>query len=307
MFKRLIFFLFLFFGLFEIGFSVVSTFSCMTIDEAALDGDRKVILTADILNSVANPSCFVLDTDSFEFDCQGYIVDGVDTNWRSGFSFDSGFSLYNITLKNCIVSDWSYGINLRSFASNNYFSNLTFNSNLYGFQADSFVNNNLLEDSNFNFNSYSLHIYSSPKNNIFKNLLINNSYIGIYLDFTPKNNSFENISIYNSSLYEIEIYVPGLNSHINNTFKNSYLGNWSKINSNDWNDTPTYFYGNSYLIGTNPGGCFDPDFNLSCEGVLPPVITFLDDSVTSSSNLAGIGDLSIIFGVGLISLFLLFI
>ncbi|MFC2154186.1 right-handed parallel beta-helix repeat-containing protein [Candidatus Altiarchaeota archaeon] len=83
------------------------------------------VLTSDIINSDAT-RCFEIASDHTILDCQGHTVDGVDD--FGDFGIISTLHT-NLTIRNCVVSDWSDGIYL-PHCSNSTLENNTANSNL---------------------------------------------------------------------------------------------------------------------------------------------------------------------------------
>ena len=75
-------------------------------------------LIADIINS-GTSKCINITANNVILDCQGHLVDGVDSfNTYGIYLYRSSSTDTNITVKNCVVTDWDYGIYL-SQANNN--------------------------------------------------------------------------------------------------------------------------------------------------------------------------------------------
>ena len=114
------------------GGGVCSCNSCSDCTNALNDNsvcNNEVKLTADIINQsgtcISNPSNF---TNKI-FDCQGHTIDGDDSGT------DYGIYLYEKTgntIKNCIITDFYYGIYLSSSSNYNTLTSNTANYNNYG-------------------------------------------------------------------------------------------------------------------------------------------------------------------------------
>ena len=106
-------------------------------------------LTQDIIDSSAT-TCMDITANNITLDCQGHVIDGTDA-----FGINHGiysFQKNNITIKNCIISDWFAGI-FFSRSDYNTLTNITANSNKYGLIFD-FSDYNIISDSNLINNTY---------------------------------------------------------------------------------------------------------------------------------------------------------
>ena len=147
------------------------------------------------------------------FDCQGNTIDGDDSG------SDYGIYLYGKSgniIKNCVVTDFFYGIwllsssnntltnntansnsqdgiSLHYSSNNNTLTNNTANSNSWvGISLGYSSNNNTLTNNTANSNNYGIHLYSSSNNNITNNTANSNRYRGIYLHHSSNNNTLTN-------------------------------------------------------------------------------------------------------------------
>lgn len=73
--------------------------SCTTINNSGT-----YILTTDLIN--INQDCIEINADNVVFDCQGHRIDG--TGW--GYVGIQSISHKNLTIRNCILSDWEIAI-----------------------------------------------------------------------------------------------------------------------------------------------------------------------------------------------------
>ena len=128
----------------------------------------EVNLTTNIIN---HSGVCINDPINFEnktFNCQNYLIDGDDTGTDYGIYLSSKD---NNTIKNCLITDFRFGIYL-IISNDNFLYNNTLNSNFnYGLLLDSSLQNNLTNNSINSNGLYGIWLSSSSSNNI----LINNS------------------------------------------------------------------------------------------------------------------------------------
>jgi parallel beta-helix repeat protein len=204
-------------------------------------------LTADIIDSSISP-CMTISANNIILDCQNHAIDGDDV---AGYGIHvSGIT--NITIKNCILSDWATASIYLFSSSNNQIINSTANSNRFGIWLSSSSNNQII------------------------NSTANSNYYGIYL-LTSSNNQIIN-SVMNSNEFGIYLNIGEDNQIYNNLFNNNYNFRFKTILPNYWNTTKQlgqriYSLGN-YIGGnywTNPAGngysdtCADDDRDGFCD------------------------------------------
>jgi len=104
-------------------------------------------LTNNIFNSTAE-TCMEIEGSDIILDCQGHTIDGVGTSNSYGISASLSS---NITIRNCTVTEWYFGIALYS-VSNSQIINSKIASNSYGIyisgSSNNLIYNNLLNNSN---------------------------------------------------------------------------------------------------------------------------------------------------------------
>lgn len=265
-------------------------------------------LTADIIDSTSD-ICIDISANDVTLDCQGHTInawDGIMGNTAirvyRGSSTDT-----NVTIKNCILTDWlSYGVFLR-YANKNRIQNVTANSNNRGiYLMDSSSYNNL---SNITANSNTatgLYIsWNTGYNQITNITMISNSWVGIvfhgsdYNNITNaiiansetngirmlggNNNIISNTTVSNTGTYGI--YVDGLQ----NTFYNNFFNNTNNIDFNggalnNWNTTKqlsTNIVGKGYIGGNYWGA---PDLS----GFSDTCLDITGDDICDSSYTIGI-------------------
>jgi len=255
-------------------------------------------LTQDIIDSSAT-TCMDITADNVTLDCQGHTIDGVDT----GGTYGIATARPNATIKNCILTDWYYGIGLGSsnntlsniivnsipviaiyieccFLNYNNISNIIANYNLLGIYIDHSSFNTL---SNITANSntyYGIYLFENSNYNNLTDITANSNGDGIYI-WASSSNIIKNSIIQNNSQYGIVIDYAGSTPNLiyNNLFNNTNnLDFEGTIWANNWNttrQTGTRIYSAGTEIGgnywTNPDGtgysdtCTDDDKDGFCD------------------------------------------
>jgi parallel beta-helix repeat protein len=257
-------------------------------------------LTQDIIDSTSS-TCIDIQANNITLDCQGHTIDGIDALETYGiYVYRSEETTTNITIKNCVVTDWEYGIYLYNSSSNN-FSNIIANSNsYYGIALDSSSNSNNFSNITTNSNSeYGIYINWGNYNTL-SNIISNSNNGGIYIfgtyntlsNITTNSNSWVGIyiywGIYNTlsnitsylNLYGIYLYSSSNNIIYNNLFNNTnnfyfdgyiFSNYWNtsyQEGENIWNASLGYIGGNAWF---NPDGtgysdtCHDTNADGFCD------------------------------------------
>jgi len=103
-------------------------------------------LTVDIINSPYLNPCMRVQAQNVTLDCQGHVIDGMDEMETVGVYSNQ----YNTTIKNCVITDWAFGIDYRG--SHGLIQNNTLNSNIYGIilkdGSNNTIYNNLFNNTN---------------------------------------------------------------------------------------------------------------------------------------------------------------
>ncbi len=102
-----------------------SCIDCTSKIASASSGDT-VQMTANITGSIATNCIAFNGKDNITFDCNGWWIDGTDTGGTNGIILNAtyGGGSFNVTIKNCVLSDWGSGIRCDS-SSNNTYQNIT--------------------------------------------------------------------------------------------------------------------------------------------------------------------------------------
>jgi len=258
-------------------------------------------LTADIINSTAT-YCMDIQANNVTLDCQGHTIDGIGTTNTYGiYVYRSSSQNTNVTIRNCNVQDWEYGIQL-TFSSSNTITNNTAN-NTFGIRLDAFSNNNTITNNTINNNdAYGIFLALSSNNTIISNIVNNNGY-GFYLSSSlsniitnntvnnneaggfrldhSSNNKITN-NIVNNNGGEGGIYLLSSSATSDNAIYNNFFNNTINFLSyspypNNWNTTlqnGTNIIGGNLIGGNywaNPSGtgysqtCSDADKNGICD------------------------------------------
>jgi len=205
-------------------FSIIFVFLFLIKNVSAIQIDNCTVLntsttyelTGNIINS-ANLTCIEITASNVIFDCKGYEIDGSDISDSYGIKIHNGS---NITLKNCMVSDFTYCI---SIATN-----------------DNKLLNNFIYSCNRGIN-----VIGGYYNNITNNTLYSNTEYGIYIgtDYT----NFTNGNVTNNTNYGIRIHLGMYNTISNSTISGNGEGIY--VDGSDYNTIK----GNKIYSNTNRG------------------------------------------------------
>ena len=261
-------------------------------------------MTASILNS-ATSNCINISANNITFDCRGFTIDGNDAVTQGIVVSRSLVETTNVTIKNCIVSDWNGGANIYlskangnsiynitsnssttnygiflSFSSNNSLTNFNSNNNGYGILMLSSINNTINNFSSYN-NGYGFWIMSNSKYNVFNNITaVNNTNYGIYVSVSQYNNFTNSISN-NNSKHDILIATAST-TDCNNLFSNvtDNLGKYhiysnQSINIDGWTNI-------SSIILCNADNSIIK--NLNYTSIYNTKGTFIYSALTDNSN-----------------------
>ncbi len=191
------------------------------------------VLANDILDYYSVNDCFVAyRQQNISFDCNGHTVDGTDSAWYS-----HGFFLYyssNVTIKNCIITDFGRGIQF-SNAFSNRVTNITANSNV----------------------NYGIKLFPTSSNNVLEGISASGNWVGIGI-FNNFDGSTDSGSNYNdfSDINASGNLDSGIHSYfsIGNRFANFYADNNSYGIA--MQDSSRYHFSNGALSNNNNAGIF---------------------------------------------------
>ena len=145
------------------------------------------LLTQSIWNST-NSTCMYVQADNVTLDCQGNRIDGVDNANTYGVRIPN---YDNVTIRNCEVSDWAYGIDISSSAGSRIYNNFITSNTDRGINVVSgSTYNNLTNNTVFFNEDYGVVFASSSSNNFSHGNVSKNTNHGIWFS-TANNNRVE--------------------------------------------------------------------------------------------------------------------
>ena len=172
-------------------------------------------LTQDIINS-SEIICMNITSSDVILDCRGHRIDGVDSTDSYGIKISGN----NVTIKNCVVSDFTYGI-------------------------DASTNDNKLLNNYIYSCSRGMNIVSGYRYNITNNTLYSNTDYGIY--FRSDYSNFTGGNVSNNTDYGIRIHLGMYNTISNSTISGNGEGIY--VDGSDYNTIE----GNRIYSNTNRG------------------------------------------------------
>jgi parallel beta-helix repeat protein len=176
-----------------------------------------VTLTDDLIlgkNLNCNGLGLSIGANNVTLDCDGHSLIGNGT--------DSGVSVINkknVTIQNCVITNFSYGIQLRE-SENNYLSENTINENFRGIFIYLSNNNTLSGNIVDNNAQRGIHITElSYYNRVYNNTASNNGGDGVYISSASNNTFINNIAEYNGEHGFYHMGIIGID--IGNTLYNN--------------------------------------------------------------------------------------
>ncbi|MEM4389458.1 MAG: right-handed parallel beta-helix repeat-containing protein [Candidatus Micrarchaeia archaeon] len=163
--------------------------STRTIDVALLRADACRVIRGDyhlITNVTALEDCFAFDCDNCVFDCRGHAIIGPGSG--SGFSL---FNRRNVTIKNCIIANFTNAIHLNNTEDSLLLNNTAYNNTL-GFHLNN-SRANRLEENTLRNNYHGVRIENSQENSLRANAFLDNIFEGLRLQSASGNNVSENV------------------------------------------------------------------------------------------------------------------
>ncbi len=239
-------------------------------------------MTGDLSITGFSNHCLTIDVSNVNLDCQNNNIDSDDSSSSYGIFADgaSGAELTNISISNCNITDFFYGINF-DFINYSVIENVTANSNGNGiFFSD--VNSSNLTNITTNSNTASgIFIANSNSSNLINITSNSNDIYGIQFSANSNSNILTNSTIENNPSGGVFLFLSNPDSP--NLFYNNLLNNSNNIlfvvseYPGNWNttlQTGTRIYSSGTQIGGNyytnsTGGfsdtCVDFDGNGFCD------------------------------------------
>ena len=191
--------------------------SCTTLDQAG----ATYYLNQSIWDSNVS-ICMDITANNITLDCQGYTIDGDDYLARIAiWIYRSSPENTNITIKNCIISDYGDGVYLYN-ANNNTIANTTSKSNR-GYDLE------------IGYYGYGIHLYNSSDNRVI-NCMANSNCYGIRLGGSS-GNEIVNCTAKENTEFDLGVGIIS-NSHCNNYIEN-LIGS---------NDLPIKYFNYSIIL-----------------------------------------------------------
>ncbi len=187
-------------------------------------GDTIAVSTVLTENIVGANTCYNVNAH-IVFDCQGHSITG---NGGSSKGVYIAAPDSNVTIKNCLITNFSRGIDVSNSDNNKFVNNTIYNSNgstssTYGMYFDPGSENNLITNSTFYNNPTGVYFYTSANsNNVTLSTFYNNSLVG--LDIAYGNlNIVTNSSFYNHPAQAVTVGPGTRNSSLlyNNIYNNT--------------------------------------------------------------------------------------
>ncbi|MDD5416771.1 MAG: NosD domain-containing protein [Candidatus Aenigmarchaeota archaeon] len=266
------------------------------------DAINNVTTNVTYLNaSISTTSTCINSPSSFNneiFDCQGYTIDGDD----SGVS-DRGILINtknNVTVRNCIITDFYEGLRISSSSYNNTLYNNTVTSNTRGIYLYTSSKYNNVTNNTVNANTvYGIYIAGASNNTFINNSIVSNTNYGLYMtpayDSTGSDNNTFFTNNFSDNIYNF--LAESLGTHYHNIIDSSNIidtnyniyYNYS-IENIVFNTTTAPNAG--LVICANCSGVTVKDLNLSSDNyynfMLIKTNNSIIDNITSNSNYYGI-------------------
>ncbi len=156
------------------------------------------VLDSDLLNCPSTG--VIIGANNIELDCQNHNVIGMRAFSTSGILVENR---QNITVKNCLIQNFTFGINFNSITFSQIINSKTINNVEAGIQLVSSINNTL-ENNNATQNNNGFSLRESSSNNTLRSNFAKNNGRGYYLSSSSLNFLGSNLAINNGNGFVIE-------------------------------------------------------------------------------------------------------
>ncbi|MEM7817659.1 MAG: right-handed parallel beta-helix repeat-containing protein, partial [Candidatus Aenigmatarchaeota archaeon] len=204
------------------GASANPIFGCANLSVAGASYD----LASDIIN--ASGTCMNISAHNVTLDCNGHMIDGIG----SGYGINNTGGYDNVTIKNCVITDFYYGAYFENDARFGKVLNSALESNTYGIYASNAVNATIAGNRVANNSQYGA-ILSSVSNSIVSNNTFGSNGVGLVL--SGCSNITVNGSAASGNLYGFYIY-----NALNVSVINSTASENSRYDLQFYAETPDY-------------------------------------------------------------------
>jgi len=173
---------------------------------------RTYILTGDV-NSTSE-SCFDITAGGVTLDCNGSAITGPGSFYTGDGVSINGHN--NVTVKNCIITGFEYGIHFTGAGYGAILNNTANSNNGHGIWLYSSSNSTIANNTaSSNGNGGGIVLESGSDNNVVSNNTAGSDYIGIYFSSSPNNTIADNTA--SSNTYGIRLDSSSNNNATNNT------------------------------------------------------------------------------------------
>ncbi|MBI5159164.1 right-handed parallel beta-helix repeat-containing protein [Candidatus Micrarchaeota archaeon] len=144
-----------------------------------------------LLHNVSfSTTCFTITADSATLDCNGYSINGNGNG--AGVNATGKVS---ITVKNCVIQNFTTGINFTSTNHSDVLNNTLYNNSLYGIFFTNSNSTNVSFNTAYNNSAYGAFLNSSINITLVNNTLLQNELANVFLSDSFSNKAFQNNSI----------------------------------------------------------------------------------------------------------------
>jgi parallel beta-helix repeat protein len=190
-------------------------------DCTTITSPGEYVLTNDIIDST-DTICIDIQASNVTLDCQGHTIDGIDSSDSIGINVNS---VNNVSINNCIISDFELGTFVYS-SSYNTLSNITTYSNtrhgIHILLSNFSTLSNILSYSNDLVGI----LYEKSNYSTLSNIITYSNFIGTYLFNNSNYNNVSNVTSYSN---QASGFIIGFSSNYNDvsnitTYSNGFGG-----------------------------------------------------------------------------------
>jgi len=256
-------------------YSITDTITgCKELVDAGVTYYLRANITDD--DSVSsNQACMNITAENVTLDCQGYTIDGTDVG-KAVYSEE-----FNSTVKNCVISDWDWGIDFRE-SNNHTVQNVTVFSAIIAFYLRTSLYNTIINNTVHSATSFGI-LLTYVNHSTVSNNTIRDSDDGLELASESSHNIIHDNIIKDSSGTGIILLVENLENKIYNNFFNNtnnfqfgvispplenYWNTTNQSGINIWNSSLGFIGGNYWTNSTGndySNTCDDIDENGYCD------------------------------------------
>jgi len=173
-------------------------------------------LTGDLTGTKADGACITIAANDVTIDCDGYSITGDSTG--NGI-YSAG--VQNITITDCTISNYEYGI-YSSSTHNSYFINNEVYNTIANIILTSSNDNTLTSNTAHDSSSYGFYIYGSQYNNLEGNTAYNNGHTGFLVYYSSDNILYDNNAYDNTRVGFYIIYSDNTDMDLATTQGSQY-------------------------------------------------------------------------------------